>query len=134
MNLKIVKVEKRLRRVPLGWRRDDVREYNAKARMYFHHVGESILDNLVNRGCRPTDLYRDVMPEIIRLAELHPDTKVVWSRTAGCGCGCSPGFIVKDHSRFDVWVDVEEVLTTAEKGELAFACVETSEAFASGTE
>lgn len=132
MQVRVVKVEKRERKSPMGWRPQDRREYNAKARMYFHPVGESIIENLMERRNRPVDLYRSVMPEVIAAAGLHPDTKVVWSQTAGCGCGCSPGFVVKDHSRFDVWVDVEMILNTGERAELAFARVE--ELAGSGTD
>lgn len=35
------------------------------------------------------------------------DMKLRWSQTAGCACGCSPGWIVSDSWTMDtVWVDV----------------------------
>lgn len=122
MDIKVVKIEKRDRKYP-GWRASERREYNARARMYFHTVGETILENLMERRNRPTELYRGVMAQVLAQAGLHPDTKVFWSQKAGCGCGCSPGFVIKDHSRFDVWVDVQQILNTGEKAELAFANV-----------
>ena len=30
------------------------------------------------------------------LKELYPDSKIAFSQKAGCSCGCSPGFYVKD--------------------------------------
>lgn len=122
MQVKVVKVELRQRTRPLGYNPSEERSYRAKARMYFHVVGETILENLVERHCRPVAQYREVMPEVIAAAGLHPSTKVSWSRFAGCSCPCSPGFIVKDHSRFDVWVDVEYVLNDEEKEELRAEC------------
>lgn len=38
-------------------------------------------------------LLRDVVK---LLKELYPDSKVAFSQKAGCNCGCSPGFYVKD--------------------------------------
>lgn len=120
-NMKILKVEKRDRTRPPGWRRAETRSYDGKARMYIHPVGETVLENLVERHFRPVALYRELMPEILRLAGLPVDTRVVWSRTAGCACGCSPGFVVQGWTRFDVWVDVEMTPTAGERVEMAFA-------------
>lgn len=42
-----------------------------------------------------------------------PYVDIKWSRTAGCSCGCSPGYRIKNLERghkyrnHDVWVDVE---------------------------
>lgn len=111
--LKITVFVRRDRPVPTGYSRAAEREYRAYARIYVHPAGETILENLVERRNRPTALYRELMPEILRRAGLPADTKVTWSQHAGCSmCPCSPGFIVKDHSRFDVWVDVAPETTT----------------------
>lgn len=40
-------------------------------------------------------LLRDVVK---LLKELYPDSKVAFSQKAGCSCGCSPGYYVKDAS------------------------------------
>jgi Ni,Fe-hydrogenase I small subunit len=53
-----------------------------------------------------------VMPKVLKEMGLSRDTKVVWSSTAGCYCGCSPGFIVKDNAGMEskeVFVDVRIV-------------------------
>lgn len=39
---------------------------------------------------------------------LNRDVNIKFSRKAGCGCGCSPGFIIDDSSfPFDIWMDAE---------------------------
>lgn len=43
------------------------------------------------------------------------DYKISYSRKAGCNCGCSPGYVITRHGKYDqpsldhrdVWVDVE---------------------------
>lgn len=37
--------------------------------------------------------------EIAQLLKLSDDYSVTWSRTAGCSCGCSPGWIVKQNGK-----------------------------------
>lgn len=39
-------------------------------------------------------MYRKALPAILTRLELPVTIKARWSRTAGCGCGCSPGFIL----------------------------------------
>ena len=58
-----------------------------------------------NEGTKLTiDALRDIF---------GPDVNIKWSRTAGCSCGCSPGYKVKnlkmgsEYRNHDVWVDVE---------------------------
>lgn len=53
----------------------------------------------------------DVMPAVLAAMGLPADTKVSWSRTAGCSCGCSPGFIIK-HDRS---TDARDVFVTYTK-------------------
>ena len=71
------------------------REYQSKPRMYFHIEGESLLENFGNRFNRPSQLYRQFIPQVLAHFGLPAGTKVVWSQKAGCSCGCSPGFIVQ---------------------------------------
>lgn len=56
---------------------------------------------------------------INKLLKLAPDQRVTFSYTAGCSCGCSPGFLIKQNGRniprisingqlFDsIWVDID---------------------------
>lgn len=106
MNLKIAAVnlrpvENRFR----GGRR-------VKSRVYVWPQGESLIDNLVNRRSRPINDFRSAAYRA--LSGMGVDlTKVdmKWSQKAGCGCGCSPGFVIDGFDPkidgFDVHVDVE---------------------------
>ncbi len=50
---------------------------------------------------------RTFMPEICEHLGIPVDTKSWWSRKAGCGCGCSPGWVL-DHRTFfnGVWAKI----------------------------
>ncbi len=69
-----------------------------KPRAYIFEQGESILDNLARRRCRPpVDIYRVALKRgLEQLGENNPGaaSTAVWSQKAGCSCGCSPGFIL----------------------------------------
>lgn len=44
-------------------------------------------------------LRKVLIKDVIKLLkELYPDSKITFSQKAGCHCGCSPGFYVKDAS------------------------------------
>lgn len=85
------------------------RQFNARTRVYVSPKGETVLQNLTNRRDRPTADYRKAV------VELYPDFKgnMTWSQTAGCGCGCSPAFILdrtmrnEDGNPIDVFLTVE---------------------------
>ncbi len=78
-------------RVGGGWR-----AYDAKSRVYIFLEGETIFENLQERRSRPHGLYRGLV------LAAHPELAGMrWSQTAGCGCGCSPGFIVNHTMRVD---------------------------------
>lgn len=87
----------------------------SKSRFYVHPQGETLIDNLINRRTRPIKEYRRVVERV--LDEKGVDRSMVsikWSQKAGCGCGCSPGFIVDgwlgtELHRQDVFIDVEGV-------------------------
>lgn len=57
----------------------------------------------------PFALYRQhVIPTVLLAMGQPSNTKVRWSQKAGCGCGCSPGFIIHQTGvPKDVWVTVE---------------------------
>lgn len=82
-------------------------------RVYLFLERESILDNLDSRGCQKVHkIRRDILPVLVASAPEMQGMKFNWSRTAGCSCGCSPGFIVRDSVGFDIFIDyrVEEVI------------------------
>lgn len=87
---------------------DYLRARDKKARVYIFPKGESVWDNLMNRHSRPATVYKkEVIPHVLTAMGLASDTKVRWSQTAGCGCGCSPGFIIDSVLGTEVFVDVE---------------------------
>jgi len=83
-----------------------------KSRIYFWPKGENILENLENRRTRPYNEYRRLLPNVLQAVGVEDgkNLDIRWSQKAGCGCGCSPGFIVNGWdsvlSRKDVHVDV----------------------------
>lgn len=91
--LPIAEYKTQARALPQYPGRRDFTRYNSASRAYIFVNNESVLDNLVNRRSRPVAAYRSV------LLDLYPELegRIRWSRTAGCGCGCSPGFII-DHT------------------------------------
>lgn len=76
-----------------------------KSRIYFF-VKETILENLINRRCRPNKEYRKLVPAVLKKANIPSTTKVKWSQKAGCSCGCSPGFIL-DYLGKEIFVDLK---------------------------
>ena len=71
-------------------------ERASRPRIYFFPEGATLRENLRNRHDRPHKVYREFLPEVLRSLGLPEDAKVSWSQKAGCPCGCSPAFIVKD--------------------------------------
>lgn len=91
------------------------KEYFAAPRMYVHVKDETILENLMNRKRRPYNVYKTMIHDSL-LGQILDLGKLTWSQYAGCGCPCSPGFILpqqtmniggRTFSRFDVWVTIE---------------------------
>lgn len=88
-----------------------------KARIYIHAEGRVIWDHLSELDNAPHREYRkQVLPVVYKALALDEGVKVNWSRTAGCPCGCSPGFIVDRHLRTptdapcDIHVTIEGVV------------------------
>lgn len=52
------------------------------------------------------EYFKPVLSRIL----LKDDIQMKFSRTAGCQCGCSPGFIIEtsDDIPFDVWITTEK--------------------------
>lgn len=65
-------------------------------RIYVWIKDENVLENLQKRHSRPYNEYRKLFPDIVRRIGLKADIKANWSQKAGCSCGCSPAFIVRN--------------------------------------
>lgn len=81
-----------------------------RARVFVFLAGESILENLTTRWQQPSKAYRPLVQAELRDAGITG--KLAWSQRAGCGCGCSPGFIVDGEIRegcttYDVYITVQ---------------------------
>lgn len=70
-----------------------------KGRVYFFIKDEKLHENLERRHGRPYNEYRKLLPEVFMKVGFTPivaqalTSSSKWSQKAGCGCGCSPGFI-----------------------------------------
>jgi|MudIll2142460700_1097286.scaffolds.fasta_scaffold00031_34 hypothetical protein len=77
------------------------------SRLFVWIDNEKVLDNLHDRYKRPWQLWKaEVLPQVFKRLKLPRDTLTKWSQTAGCSCGCSPGFIVYDGKNQDYHVFV----------------------------
>jgi len=74
---------------------DTMASYHSRPRVYVHVAGDTVLADFACRFDRPHKVYRTFLPAI--LAAIGADgAKANWSQKAGCSCGCSPAFILKD--------------------------------------
>jgi len=94
--------------------KDNAASFYHRPRVYVSPEGESVLENyMTGRHTRPYTAYKqEVLPQLWRKLGLgsasHP-IKAGWSQKAGCSCGCSPGFIVKEGNvPFDIWITVTD--------------------------
>lgn len=70
-------------------------------------ASKNVLEDAQTRFNKPFKAYKqDILPQVLKVMGLAKDTKAKWSQTAGCACGCSPGFIVAEDLGRDVFVDV----------------------------
>ena len=75
----------------------DAERSQNKTRVYCFLVGESLHQNLVERFSRPHDLYKKTIAQrLVKMGLISSPKDLSWSQTAGCSCGCSPGFILKN--------------------------------------
>lgn len=63
-----------------------------KSISYIFLPRENVLENLMNRRNRPTTLYKKILLQLVEKTNIKID-KPKWEQKAGCGCGCSPGFL-----------------------------------------
>lgn len=87
-----------------------------KTIVYFSHEGENVLEGFGNRRMRPVDLYKTYLGDVAEALGLPRTTKFSWSQKAGCGCGCSPGFITREGPRRTVWVTLSVETPKVEPG------------------
>jgi len=73
-----------------------MREWNKKPRLYvWSDVPEDVLEQLVNRRQRPTDVYREGVRAVLAATGVDlTTTGMRWDQHAGCSCPCSPGFVL----------------------------------------
>ena len=87
-------------------------------KIYIWPFGETLEENLMNRGDRPHEFYQQhILHEIIAQArEQFPELKIsnnvgdyIWHRNCGCSmCSCSPGFVhMASRGSVTVHADVE---------------------------
>lgn len=82
-----------------------------KTRVYVSEVNETILENLTNRSSRPHVEYKkEITQKLIKLGRIKSSSDLGWSRTAGCSCGCSSGFILKNSTYGEeIYIELENV-------------------------
>jgi hypothetical protein len=76
-------------------RSGEQKDFAKATRVYVEEIGETILDNLRDRFGRPSKAYKAAVIEALQHVNMT-GFKVCWSQRAGCSCGCSPGFILRD--------------------------------------
>ena len=78
-----------------------------KSRLYVNGSGvKKIEEELSHR--KATEKIKEVFSPALRELLKSDELKMRFSRTAGCSCGCSPGFILENvDTPFDIWMDVE---------------------------
>jgi hypothetical protein len=82
------------------------KDRNKKGRIYVWPTGESIMENLMYRRSRPHTAWKKCLPLAFEAVGLDRDTKCGWSQKAGCSCGCSPGFVLRDWTWFDMHINI----------------------------
>lgn len=87
----------------------------AYPRIYIHLKDESILENLQNRHSRPYNEYRKLFPSLTKTLRLKSELRANWSQYAGCSCGCSPAFIVKNPGEVRLAHDLHILVDSVDK-------------------
>lgn len=90
---------------------------STKTRIYFFVDTDGPATDLFSgtRFNKPHKSYRSMLPEVFK--QLGYGTEAIkqmilscsWSQKAGCSCGCSPGFVMKNRehtSGTDIFVDI----------------------------
>lgn len=83
-------------------------------RLYFWLDGETVLEHFFvgRRLTARHKLIRPLIPAVLEQLGVSTPSEIRYSRTAGCSCGCSPGFVLRGatykgmDSGFDVFITV----------------------------
>jgi hypothetical protein len=106
------------------WRHErSGKRYAQKMRIYFDIKGETLMENLENRRCRPYNEYKKLLPQVIKELQnqglnITGNEKIYWSQKAGCSCGCSPGFVLEGGWNKIVWVTLSIKNETKEETQI----------------
>lgn len=78
-----------------------------KDRVYIDFEDETLLENFSRRDAKPSRDFKEfVLDELVRARHIEDETTLSWSRTAGCGCGCSPGFIASSRKGRVIFITI----------------------------
>lgn len=106
MKLKVIKAE---------LRPESEGKYTKKGRAYFFVKGNPKINPYIAKAMgikliNPTpEDYRAALNEALKKARKNIQPLATWSKTAGCSCGCSPGFIFSNEELKgkELFVDVQ---------------------------
>jgi hypothetical protein len=76
---------------------------NDKAWKKYNRAEVAIQKKIIDRAAEANLIDKDIV------------SKLKWSRKAGCGCGCSPGWKLSDHGRRSIWLTVTSPSKEEEK-------------------
>jgi hypothetical protein len=85
------------------------RQYDRRSRVHVFVENETMLENLTDRRNRPSKLYRKIVEDQFPTLA----GQITWSQKAGCGCGCSPGFITSETIRDEHFRPLDFYITAA---------------------
>lgn len=111
-NVKILNVRKHMR-----VREKRAMAFCSKPRIYVFVKNFNVLHDLfVERNDKPHAELRPLLKEALAQVGISADKlSFSWSKTAGCACGCSPGFVISGHipsnadDYYDIFIDYEYV-------------------------
>jgi hypothetical protein len=96
VTLTLTHINKKERTARITNQQDYIKKH-AHPKLYISAESYNVLDDLLTGRQRPYSLFKkQLLNDVLKKAGLDPtQVKASWSQTAGCGCGCSPAFILK---------------------------------------
>jgi len=79
-----------------------------KMRIYLFPQNETVWENLKNRRNRDRNLWKKIALQVMEKYG-YSNPKMTFSQKAGCGCGCSPGFVVEEKNSKELFIDYKQV-------------------------
>jgi len=79
-----------------------------KMRVYLFPTNENAMDNYLNRRNRDRSVWRKITLQVMREYGFQ-NSKITFSQKAGCGCGCSPGFIVDIKNGLEMFINYKQL-------------------------